>query len=73
MGDKLKETIEKALFESRPYVEYYDRLRDLVYQLLEMASNWGEFIDLVEREIDRTDEPFKTDLRIFLQKFEGVM
>lgn len=72
MGNGLGEAIERALFESRPYVEYHDRLRDLVYRLLEMASSWEEFIDLVEGEVERTDEPFKTDLRIFLQKFEGL-
>ncbi|NJE84793.1 hypothetical protein E3E23_02920 [Thermococcus sp. CX2] len=62
--------LEKALFEVRPYVEYYDRLKELVEKLWEEATTEENFIELLNAEINRAEEPFKTDLRIFLQKFE---
>ncbi len=66
----LEKKIEKALFEARPYVEYYDRLKETVNKLKDKISDEEGFRKLVEKEISRAQEPFKTDLRIFLQKFE---
>ncbi|MCD6372004.1 MAG: hypothetical protein J7L37_00395 [Thermococcus sp.] len=66
--NKLKE----ALFEARPYVEYYDRLENLVKKLWEEATDEENFLQLLNEEMERSKEPFKTDLRIFLQKFESL-
>ncbi|WP_048159704.1 hypothetical protein [Thermococcus barophilus] len=66
----LEKKIEKALFEARPYVEYYDRLKETVNKLKDKISDEEGFRKLVEKEISKAQEPFKTDLRIFLQKFE---
>ncbi|ANF23006.1 hypothetical protein [Thermococcus piezophilus] len=62
--------LEEVLFEVRPYIEYYDRLKELVETLWEEATTEENFIELLNAEINRAEEPFKTDLRIFLQKFE---
>lgn len=62
--------LEEVLFEVRPYIEYYDRLKELVEKLWEEATTEENFIELLNAEINRAEEPFKTDLRIFLQKFE---
>lgn len=64
--------LEEALFEARPYVEYWDRLEKLVKGLWEESENEKEFIERLKEELQRAEEPFKTDLRIFLQKFEAV-
>jgi len=64
--------LEDALFEARPYVEYYERLENLVKRLWEEATDEENFLQLVNEEIERADEPFRTDLRIFLQKFEAL-
>ncbi|NJE75537.1 hypothetical protein [Thermococcus sp. ES12] len=64
--------LEEALFEARPYVEYYERLESLVRQLWKEATDEKNFLQLLKEEIERAEEPFKTDLRIFLQKFEGL-
>ncbi|ASJ08767.1 hypothetical protein A3L11_05820 [Thermococcus siculi] len=64
--------LEDALFEARPYVEYYDRLKNLVERLWEESTDEENFIQLVNEELERAEEPFRTDLRIFLQKFEAL-
>ncbi|ASJ04203.1 hypothetical protein [Thermococcus barossii] len=64
--------LEEALFEARPYVEYYERLESLVRQLWKEATDEKNFLQLLKEEIERAEEPFKTDLRIFLQKFEAL-
>ncbi|CAD5243784.1 hypothetical protein [Thermococcus camini] len=64
--------LEKALFEARPYVEYYDRLENLVKRLWEEATDRENFLQLLNEELERAEEPFRTDLRIFLQKFEAL-
>lgn len=64
--------IEDALFEARPYVEYFDELKKTVEKINEMAKSEEEFKRLIEEEIRKAQEPFKTDLRIFLQKFEAL-
>jgi hypothetical protein len=64
--------LEEALFEARPYVEYYERLESLVRQLWKEATDEKNFLQLLTEEIERAEEPFKTDLRIFLQKFEAL-
>jgi len=69
---RYSEKLERALFEARPYVEYWDRLENLVKKLWEKASDEEEFLGLLKQEIERADEPFKTDLKIFLQKFEHL-
>ncbi len=63
--------IEDALFEARPYVEYWDRLKELVEKLWNGAGSEEEFIKRIKEEMAKAEEPFKTDLRIFLQKFES--
>jgi hypothetical protein len=67
---ELKKKIEEALFEARPYVEYWDRLRELIESL--PKEDEEEFLNLLEEKIEETPEPFKTDLRIFLQKFKII-
>ena len=69
---ELRSIVEEALFEARPYVEYPDRLRELVLGLLDGAESVEDLKKRLEEEIARADEPFKTDLRIFLQKLEAV-
>lgn len=69
MGNK---KIEDALFEARPYVEYYDRLEELVRKLWKKAESEEAFIQMLEGELQRSEEPFKTDIRIFLQKFTAL-
>ena len=66
------EKLEEALFEARPYVEYWDRLENLVKRLWEEATDEENFLQLLNEELQRADEPFKTDLRIFIQKFEAL-
>ncbi|NJE42581.1 hypothetical protein [Thermococcus sp. GR6] len=68
MSDKLNE----ALFETRPYVEYYEKLENLVKRLWTEAATEENFLRLLNEEIERAEEPFRTDLRIFLQKFEAL-
>ncbi|AHL21696.1 hypothetical protein BD01_0065 [Thermococcus nautili] len=68
---KNDEKLERALFEARPYVEYWDRLENLVRRLWEEATDEENFLQLLNEEIQRAEEPFKTDLKIFLQKFGG--
>ncbi|WP_297510446.1 hypothetical protein [Thermococcus sp.] len=64
--------LKEALFESRPYVEYWDRLKETVENLWKASRDEGEFLELLQKEIEKADEPFKTDLKIFLQKFEAL-
>jgi hypothetical protein len=64
--------LDDALFEARPYVEYYDRLRNLVERLWEESTSEENFLQLLNEELERAEEPFKTDLRIFIQKFEAL-
>nr|WP_206204481.1 hypothetical protein [Thermococcus sp. 21S7] len=64
--------MEEALFEARPYVEYHEKLENLVRRLWEEAADEESFLQLLRGEIERAEEPFKTDLRIFLQKFEAL-
>ncbi|WP_456365833.1 hypothetical protein [Thermococcus sp.] len=70
--DDLRELVEEALFEARPYVEYYDRLRDEIMPLLKAVSDVEELRLRIE-EIGRgAGEPFRTDIRIFLQKLDSL-
>lgn len=69
---ELEKKIEQALFEARPYVEYFDKLKDTLNDLKEKVADEEEFKRLLEKEIPKTQEPFKTDLKIFLQKFEAL-
>ncbi|NJE54947.1 hypothetical protein [Thermococcus sp. 21S9] len=71
MAVKNDEKLERALFEARPYVEYWDRLENLVRRLWEEATDEENFLQLLNEELQRAEEPFKTDLKIFLQKFRG--
>jgi len=70
----LKDTkkIEDVLFEVRPYVQYWEKLRNLVLRLWEEATDEENFLQLLNEELQRAEEPFKTDLKIFLQKFESL-
>ncbi|AMQ19143.1 hypothetical protein [Thermococcus peptonophilus] len=70
---KGKNILDDALFEARPYVEYWDRLKELVEKLWEESTDEKNFIELINEEMERADEPFKTDLRIFLQKFAALI
>ncbi len=64
--------VEDALFEARPYVEYWDRLKELVEGLWKESADLDEFIRVLNEEMARAEEPFKTDIRIFLQKLESL-
>ncbi|NJE26796.1 hypothetical protein E3E22_09260 [Thermococcus sp. MV5] len=66
------EKIEKALFETRPYIEYYEKLEKKIREVSSIAQDEESFIKLLEKEIQNTEEPFKTDLKIFLQKFMSI-
>jgi hypothetical protein len=65
----MNEKLENALFEARPYLEYYEDVEKLVRDIWDKAADEGEFLTLLEEEIKKASEPFKTDLRILLQKF----
>ena len=69
---KNPDKLERALFEARPYVEYWERLENLVKGLWEEATDEENFLQLLNEELQRAEEPFKTDLRIFIQKFEAL-
>jgi len=69
---KDSEKLERALFEVRPYVEYWSRLEKIVRGLWEEATDEENFLQLLNEEIERAEEPFRTDLKIFLQKFESL-
>ncbi|WP_456397062.1 hypothetical protein [Thermococcus sp.] len=69
---ELKKRIEDALFEARPYLEYFDELREKIEELEKKATDAEAFLLLLNEEIEAAREPFKTDLRIFLQKFGGI-
>ncbi|WP_461865533.1 hypothetical protein [Thermococcus sp.] len=69
---ELKNRIEKALFEARPYIEYFDNVKKKIDELEEKATDVDSFLFLLNKEIEVAEEPFKTDLKIFLQKFEGI-
>ncbi len=69
---EMKKRIENALFEARPYIEYFNDVKRKVEELEKQAINIEEFRLLLGREIENAKEPFKTDLKIFLQKFEGI-
>lgn len=72
MAGNAEKLIDDALFEARPYVEYYDRLENLVRQLWEKSKDERDFLRLLDKELKRAEEPFRTDLRIFIQKFEAL-
>ncbi|AIU69893.1 hypothetical protein TEU_05895 [Thermococcus eurythermalis] len=67
-----EEKLEQALFEARPYVEYWYRLEALVRELWNEATDEENFLQLLNEELQRAEEPFKTDLKIFIQKFEAL-
>ena len=69
---ELEKKIEQAMFEARPYVEYFDKLKEILNDLKEKTADEKEFRKLLEKEIFKAQEPFKTDLKIFLQKFEAL-
>ncbi len=64
--------VDDALFEARPYVEYWEKLEKLVKELWRESTDLNNFIELLSEEMNRAEEPFKTDLRIFLQKLESL-
>ncbi len=64
--------VDDALFEARPYVEYWEKLEKLVKDLWRESTDLNNFIELLSEEMNRAEEPFKTDLRIFLQKLESL-
>lgn len=68
----MKEKIERALFEVRPYIEYYEELKKKVEEISSKAQDEVSFVESLEEEIRNSQEPFKTDLRIFLQKFSSL-
>jgi hypothetical protein len=70
MLDDIKRLVEDALFDVRPYVEYYDELRKLVESLLEECSDLESFMKKLEEKAVREGEPFKTDIKILLQRLE---
>ncbi|ASJ00282.1 hypothetical protein [Thermococcus gorgonarius] len=70
--DNAEKLIDEALFEARPYVEYYDRLKSLVRNLWEKSRDMQDFLRLLQEELRRAEEPFRTDIRIFLQKLEVI-
>ncbi|WP_456367325.1 hypothetical protein [Thermococcus sp.] len=69
---KPESILEESLFETRPYVEYWDELKKLVEKLWKEASNREEFIRRLEDEMRKAKEPFKTDIKIFIQKFRAA-
>ena len=68
----MKEKIERALFEARPYIEYYEELKKKVEEISSKAQDEASLVKALEEEIKNAQEPFKTDLRIFLQKFSSL-
>ncbi len=68
----MNEKLKNALFEARPYLEYYEEVEKLVRDIWDKAADEGEFLTLLEEEIKKASEPLRTDLRILLQKFGGL-
>ncbi|AFK21744.1 hypothetical protein [Pyrococcus sp. ST04] len=64
--------IEEALMEVRPYVEYYSKLREIALKLSKEAKNLEDLINLLEKEEERAEEPFKTDIRILINHLRAV-
>ncbi|AEH25158.1 hypothetical protein [Pyrococcus yayanosii] len=69
---ELKALVEEALFDVRPYVEYYNRLRELVLGLLSEVNGVEALIARLEEEASRVKEPFRTDIRILTMKLRGL-
>ncbi|NPA47865.1 MAG: hypothetical protein GXO14_04390 [Thermococci archaeon] len=72
MRSSLDETVETALFEARPYVENYEKLKEEVLKVKSRARSFEELVKMLEELASSLDEPFRTDVRIFLQKLETV-
>ncbi|WP_048146474.1 hypothetical protein [Pyrococcus abyssi] len=64
--------IEEVLMDVRPYIEYYGRLKELVERIAKEASSIDDLIARLKAEEERTEEPFKTDLRILINKLESL-
>ncbi|ASJ15725.1 hypothetical protein A3L04_00865 [Thermococcus chitonophagus] len=58
--------ITNALLEIRPYVEYYQKLKELAESIAREAQSIEEVIKKLEEEEERASEPFKTDIRILI-------
>ncbi len=68
----LSRVIEETLFEVRPYIEDNERLREFILGLKASSRDLEHLKGKIEEKIRGSGEPFKTDLRIFLQKLESV-
>ncbi|NJF24916.1 hypothetical protein E3E29_04450 [Thermococcus sp. Bubb.Bath] len=69
--EDIKRLIEDALFDVRPYVEYYDELRKLVESLLGECPDVESLMEKLEEKAATEGEPFKTDIKILLQRLEA--
>nr|6NS8_A Chain A, Uncharacterized protein [Pyrococcus furiosus COM1] len=70
-GSVVKEKLEKALIEVRPYVEYYNELKALVSKISSSVNDLEEAIVVLREEEKKASEPFKTDIRILLDFLES--
>ncbi len=68
----IEEIVSEALFEARPYVEDYEKLRSKVFEVVGKVKTRKELREALTSLIENEQEPFKTDLRIFLQKMEAL-
>ena len=67
----IKRLVEDALFDARPYVEYYDELQKLVESLIKDCPDIESLVGKLEEKAETEAEPFKTDIKIFLQRLEA--
>ncbi len=67
----IKKLVEDALFDVRPYVEYYDELRELIESLTEDCPDVESLRQKLEEKAETEAEPFKTDIKILLQRLEA--
>jgi len=69
-----EDIVREALFEVRPYVEDYEKLKATVNNVL--GSGGSESLErlkeILKLKIKDESEPFKTDLKILLQKIEAM-
>ncbi|MFA4646365.1 hypothetical protein P8X24_03715 [Pyrococcus kukulkanii] len=64
--------VTNVLLEVRPYIEYYERLKELVESLSKESPTIEELITKLEDIEKQSEEPFKTDIRILLNHLRSL-
>ncbi|AEC51518.1 hypothetical protein PNA2_0602 [Pyrococcus sp. NA2] len=64
--------IEEILADVRPYIEYYSRLKELVMRLSKESRDINELIEKLMEEERKVPEPFRTDIKILINRLENL-